>query len=335
MKKPAPRYLRIYKRSMSATHKRFLWLATLSLMFASVALFALELRAPVAQALQWHILVQLQLPLWLTAITVGAALTTSAACLQVVLRNPLADPGMIGISSGASLVAAAMILLAPPMVTAYMHYWLPLACFLGALLSTLFIYLLAQRLGNRITGVILAGIAIATMSSAIIGWLYWFSDAHAMRQLTFWLMGSLYQSDWLILSVAAPVMLVAMAILWSAGAQLNLLYGGELNAQMAGLNVSRLTTQTLLCSAVAVGCAVAIAGSIAFLGILVPHVLRLRYGHDNRFILPAAALVGALLLVLIALVTEAWGKVTLPVSMITATLGGPLLLWVIFRGRYL
>lgn len=317
---------------MGSKHRRYLLAATLVLFVASFCLAGLAFDASSSNEVQWHILWQLQLPLLVTAISVGAALTSSAASLQVVLRNPLADPGMIGISSGASLLAAVLILLAPPTLIGYFHYWLPLACFIGAFLSTLFIFLLSRRLGDSISGVILAGIAISTISGALIGWLYWFSDAQAMRQLTFWLMGSLYQSDWLILSIAVPLMCLAVGYLWMNAANLNLLYAGELNAQMAGVDVARLTAYTLLCSAIAVGCAVAIAGSIAFLGILVPHVLRLWFGHDNRFMLPAASVLGALLLVVIALITELWGRVTLPVSMITATLGGPMLLWALYRG---
>ena len=317
---------------MSQKHWRFLFTTCILLVAVMFLVAQFAFSGAGDAALQWHIFWQLQLPLVATSLLVGAALTSSAASLQVVLRNPLADPSMIGISSGASLLAAVLILTAPTALARYFHYWLPLACFMGAFLSTLLIYLLSRRLGDNVSGVILAGIAISTVSGAIIGWLYWLSDAHAMRQLTFWLMGSLYQSDWVILSVAGPLLSIAVGMLWAHTKQLNLLYAGELNAQVSGIDVTRLTAVILVSSAVAVGCAVAVAGSIAFLGILVPHLLRLWFGHDNRFIIPASSAVGALLLMVIAFATEMFATVTLPVSMITATLGGPLLLWAIFRG---
>ncbi|QCZ94031.1 FecCD family ABC transporter permease [Salinimonas iocasae] len=281
----------------------------------------------------WHIIVQLQLPLVFTAILVGAGLSVSAATLQVTLHNPLADPGIIGISSGASLMAA-LVLLTLHLDFVNYFYLLPLACFVGALLSTGLIYMVARRLRASATAVILAGIAISTIAGAIMAWLYILADAQALRNLTFWLMGSLYQTDWWILAVAGPLITAGLFYQLSQAGALNWLYGGSALAAAAGANPSRLVRNNLIVCALCVGAAVSVAGSIAFVGLLVPHFLRMIIGFDNRRLLPACALCGALVLLLVALFSELVSWMTLPVSMVTATIGGPLLLIALYKGQW-
>lgn len=283
--------------------------------------------------LKRHIIIQLQIPLILTAGLVGAALSVSGATLQVVLRNPLADPGIIGITSGASLVAALLLLLTPAWAASYLHYLLPLGCFFGALFTTFIIYRLARKLLGSSTAVILAGIAISTLSGAIIAWLYMFSDANALRNLTFWLMGSLYQTNWLILCVGGPLIVVSVGLQLYFAGDLNKLYAGELAAKSSGVDVAKLTERALIACAIAVGSAVSMAGSIAFVGLLIPHILRLVIGHNNRYLLPLSALSGASLLMLVAFSSEVTRAITLPVSMVTASLGGPLLIWALAKGQ--
>lgn len=281
-----------------------------------------------------HIIAQITLPVILTAILVGASLSASAACLQVLLNNPLADPGIIGISSGASLVAALMLLSGFVEGTEYFHYWLPLACFIGALVSTALIFIIAKRLRGSPVAVILAGIAISTLTGALIAWMYYFADAQAMRNLTFWLMGSVYQTDWVLLSVACPIVIVALIVIVSKAKQLNQLYLGREAAVAAGVNAQRLQMQLLLCCAIAVGAAVSLAGSIAFIGLLVPHLLRMIIGFNNRLLIPASALLGSLILLIIVLITESWAVTTLPLSMLTATIGGPVFIWALIKGQF-
>ena len=277
--------------------------------------------------LKRHIIIQLQIPLILTAGLVGAALSVSGATLQVVLRNPLADPGIIG------LVAALLLLLTPAWAAPYLHYLLPLGCFVGALFTTFIIYRLARKLLGSSTAVILAGIAISTLSGAIIAWLYMFSDANALRNLTFWLMGSLYQTNWLILCVGGPLIVVSVGLQLYFAGDLNKLYAGELAAKSSGVDVVKLTERALIACAIAVGSAVSMAGSIAFVGLLIPHILRLVIGHNNRYLLPLSALSGASLLMLVAFSSEMTRAITLPVSMVTASLGGPLLIWALAKGQ--
>jgi ABC-type Fe3+-siderophore transport system permease subunit len=296
-------------------------------------LVAMPWQPNIQPAIQWHLITQLQIPLILTASLSGASLAVSGACLQVVLRNPLADPGVIGITSGASLCAAFLMIFAPTTLMAYLQYWLPLGCFVGALISTWLIYRISRYLQGMAAAVILAGITISTLAGAIIGWLYLLADAQSMRNLTFWLMGSLYQTDYWILAVAGPIILASVSFMLVKAKQLNQLYAGELIAASTGVNVQKLNKQILLASALAVGASVSIAGSIAFIGLLVPHFLRLKLGYNNQHLLPLCALTGAIILLCVALITEATQVVSLPVSMVTATLGGPLLLWALYRGH--
>ena len=284
-------------------------------------------------ALKQHITLQLQFPLVITAILVGAALASSGATLQVVLRNPLADPGIVGITSGASLVAAVLLLLSPSWALPYLHYLLPFGCFIGALATTFVIYRLARKFLGSSTAVILSGIAISTLAGAIIAWLYLFSDASALRNLTFWLMGSVYQTNWPILAVGTPLIIGAVGGQIFYAGSLNKLYAGDVAARSSGVDVEKLTERCLILCAVAVGAAVSMAGSIAFVGLLVPHILRLMVGHNNRWLLPLSALAGASLLLLVALTSELTRAITLPVSMVTATLGGPLLIWALAKGH--
>lgn len=281
-----------------------------------------------------HIALHLQLPLVLTAILVGASLAVSGATLQIALHNPLADPGIIGISSGASLMAAILLLIVPAAWQLNYFYWLPLTCFAGALLSTWLIYRVARRLHTATTAVILAGVAISTVASALMGWLYLAADAQALRNLTFWLMGSLYQTDWYILALAGPVMIGALVYLLAQRRQLNWLYGGASLAQAAGTQPQKLIRNSLIASALAVGAAVSVAGSVAFVGLLVPHFLRMLIGFDHRYLLPACAAGGAVVLLLVATLSEAYSGGVLPVSMITASVGGPLLLVALYRGQW-
>ena len=277
------------------------------------------------------ILTHIRLPLVTTAILVGAALAVSSACLQVTLRNPLADPSIIGITSGASLCAAILLLAGQDALVTSGPYLLPLACFAGAVASTLVIYHIAKRMSGVNSAVILAGIALSTVTGAIVAWLHLISDAQSMRNLTFWLMGSLHQADWLVISVAGPIMALLLTFLLTQGRRLNWFYFGTGDAQLMGVDVVRFNKQILIASALLVGAAVSIAGSIAFVGLLVPHLLRNIFGFDNRFIIPASALVGAVLMLLIAMLNTQLVGGIIPVSMLTSTIGGPLFLYSVMR----
>jgi iron complex transport system permease protein len=296
---------------------------------------------PVSE-IERYILWQLKLPVLLTALTVGSSIAGASAALQVLLKNPLADPGIIGISSGASLFAAAFILLSGSQLGAYVvgDHWpasiyvLPLLCFVGALLSSLLIFTLAKWMGGAVSSVILSGIAISTLCSAIVGWMFLVAPPNQLQSLTFWLMGSLDNTTWASLSVSLPVTLLCLSLLFVKRGVFNKLYLGEQSATLSGINIKQFHTQALLIIALLVGISVSIAGSIAFLGLLIPHFIRQLHGNDNRIVIPLSAIAGACVMVLCALINSALTNVTLPISMLTASIGAPLFIYVLSRRAF-
>lgn len=290
--------------------------------------------ALLSNPVEQHIFVQLSLPVLITAILVGSALSMSSATLQVLLNNPLADPGIIGISSGASL-SAGIIIIGGVLPSSELVWGLPVACFIGALLSSILIFRLAQRLKLTHAAVILAGIAISTVCAAALAWLYLLGDAQATRNLTFWLMGSFQHTHYPILAVAGSALIFGMTLLVRQRSHLNALYLGEHNAQLMGVEPRRLTRQLLVVCALLVGVSVSIAGSIAFVGLLVPHILRRLLGRDNRLIIPLSGAVGAALMLVIVNINYFLSGVILPVSLLTASIGGPIFIYVLYRGQML
>jgi ABC-type Fe3+-siderophore transport system permease subunit len=286
--------------------------------------------------IEQHIFVNIRLPVLLTATAVGGAISISAAALQILLRNPLADPGIIGISAGASLMAAIVLLtgsvtLLPSNVESLSYYVLPIACFIGALLSSFMIYALARKLQASMSAVILAGIGISTIAGAIIGWLFIYAPPQSIKNLSFWLMGSLHNTNFTSLGFALPIIGISMALLIMQGQKLNWLYLGGASAQLKGIDPVRFERKILALAALLVGVSVSIAGSIAFIGLLIPHFVRQLVGHDNRLVLPVSALMGASLLIMTAIINEWLFDMIVPVSMLTATLGGPLFIYSLLR----
>jgi iron complex transport system permease protein len=285
-----------------------------------------------------YIFVQIKLPVLLTAILVGAALSVSSAALQVLLRNPLADPGIIGISAGASLTAALLLLTGSLAFFAdkanlLSFYLLPVACFVGALLSSFLIFGLAKRLRGAMSSVILAGIGISTVAGALIGWLYIYAPPQAIKNLSFWLMGSLHNTNYISLAFAAPVLLISGFVLLRRAKGLNWLYLGASSAQLKGLDPKRFEKQVLVLAALLVGTSVSIAGSIAFLGLLTPHFVRQIWGNDNRQVLPLSALLGASILVATAIINDILFDFVVPISMLTASIGGPLFIYSLLKQK--
>lgn len=316
---------------ISSTHSSKLLIATLviiGLLGINIGLHT-ELFSDV---IEQHIFIHLSLPMLITAILVGSALAMSSAALQIVLNNPLADPGIIGISSGASLCAG-IVIIGGILPSSAFIWGLPVACFTGALVSSGLIYVLAKRLALTHSAVILAGIAISTVCAAALAWLYIFGDAQATRNLTFWLMGSFQHASYPILAVAGIIISIGLSALYYRSGALNSLYLGDVNAQLLGIDPQRLTRIVLVICALLVGVSVSIAGSIAFVGLLVPHILRRLYGSDNRLIIPLSGLVGAGLMLVIVTVNQILDGVVLPVSLLTASIGGPIFVWVLFKGH--
>ncbi|MFT6269216.1 MAG: iron complex transport system permease protein [Alphaproteobacteria bacterium] len=290
--------------------------------------------------LEWYIFLHIKLPILLTAIAVGASISVASAALQVNLNNPLADPGIIGISSGASLMAALFLVFVSslgvmPTQILYTHsiYLLPILCFIGACLSGALIYSVAKKIGHSVASFILAGIAISTAFSALVGWIYLVAPPQALQSLTFWLMGSLQYTNYQSLSVALPTMMFGLFMLAKSATQLNTLYLGEHAALTSGVNAKALQTKVFVYVALLVGLSVSIAGSIAFLGLLVPHAVRKLHGYDNTDVFLYSGLLGAIVITLCALLNEYLFNTAVPLSMLTASIGAPVFIYVLFSKR--
>jgi len=275
-----------------------------------------------AQTIVW----QIRLPRVLGAAMVGGTLAVVGAVLQAALRNPLADPYILGISSGASVGAALAALLSGAAVGWYSRTGL---AFVAALLSVFIVYRVAQVHGRLPPSrLILAGVALSAFATAVTGLLlYLVPDAGAMRGVVFWLMGGLGGTRWPgLLWTAGWLAPMVLALLISARWQTTLLLGDEA-ALSLGLDVARARRALILVAALAAGAVVAFAGAIGFVGLIVPHALRPFTGPDHRRLLPAAALFGALLLVLMdTLARWVLAPEELPVGILTGLLGGPFFL---------
>lgn len=285
------------------------------------------------------ILRELRLPRIVLAMLVGAALAVSGAILQGLFRNPLADPGLIGVSSGAALGAVAVIVIGERVFSglgmSVPALALPLTAFAGALLTTMLIWGIARRQGGTsVALLLLAGIAVNAIAGAATGLLTYMADDAQLRSLTFWSMGSLAHADWADIRLALPFLLLVLFVAPRLARPLNALLLGEAVAGHLGFETHRLKQVAVVVAALAVGAAVAVSGLIGFVGLVAPHLVRLVVGVDHRWLLPGSALLGALLLV----VADALARVVvqpaeLPIGLMMALLGGPFFLFLLTRVR--
>ena len=270
---------------------------------------------------------------------IGAALAVSGAVMQGLFRNPLADPGLIGVSAGAALGAVAMIVLGAtvlaPVAALAGVYALPLAAFLGGLAVTFLLYGISTRHGQTsVATMLLTGIALAALANAMLGLLIFMADDRQLRDITFWNLGSLAGATWTKIWAIGPIIALALAVAPFLARGLNGLALGEASARHLGVPVQRLKYVAIFTVAAAAGASVAFSGGIGFVGIVVPHLLRLAIGPDNRFLLPAAALGGAcLLLVADAISRTIVAPAELPIGIVTAAAGAPVFLWILLRRR--
>ena len=279
-------------------------------------------------ALWRNVLLEVRLPRVALAIVVGAGLAVSGAAMQALFRNPLAEPGLIGVSLGGALGAVAAIVLGAPGLAVIAP-----AAFVGSLVATLLAYRLGGR-GAGVAGVLLAGVAINALCAAVIGLFTWQANDTQLRSLTFWNLGSLAAASWPLVAALAPwVALLSLLLLrdWRA---MNALLLGEREAQHLGFALVALRRRLVVRVALLVGPLVAVTGTIGFVGLVVPHLVRLTLGADHRTLLPASLLVGAMALTLadwlarvVAIPSE------LPIGIVTSLVGGPFLLWLLARQK--
>jgi iron complex transport system permease protein len=276
-------------------------------------------------------------PRVLMATLIGAGLGAAGAAMQGLFRNPLADPGLIGVSAGAALAAVAAIVLGSSLFGAasgVLGLWLlPVAAFTGGLGATL----LMARLGTvdgvtAVATLLLAGVAVNALAGALTGLLIFMADDREVRDITFWTLGSLAGSRWAQLPVVVLLVGLPTLALCALARPLNALLLGEAEAFHLGMRVEAVKRLAVVLAAVAVAAGVAFTGLIGFVGLVVPHLVRLGFGADHRVVLPGAALLGAALLVLADLAARSLATpAELPVGVVTALLGAPFFLWLLRR----
>ena len=274
---------------------------------------------------------ELRLPRALEAALVGAALAVSGATFQALLRNPLAEPYILGVSSGAAAGAVFTVVTG----LAVRFVWsLPAAAFAGAVLSMLLVFRIAFSVGRALDTrvLLLAGVVVSAFLVALIWLVLAFADTESVRSAIFWMMGSLASASWRSVTTLAACLAPAMVILMALARPLNLLAIGEPTAAYLGTSVERTKlvafgTATLLTAA-----AVSVSGTIGFVGLVVPHTVRILWGSDNRSLLPCAALAGAAFLVAVDTVARSIaGANELPVGIVTALIGVPCFVWLLRR----
>lgn len=281
---------------------------------------------------QAAVLTAIRVPRVLLGMLVGGALASSGVALQGLFRNPMADPGLLGISSGASFAVGLAVVL---QFEALGLYSLPAAAFVGSAGATLFIYALAQQ--DRKTNVsvmLLAGIAMSAFFSAGTGLFTYVSSDEQMRTITFWQLGSLAAATWPLVQSATPFLLICLIGLPFLANALNALLLGERNARYLGVPVERVKWVMILLIAVGVGAAVSVSGLIGFVGLTVPHIVRMVWGPNHKHVLPGSMLVGAILLVSADLVARTVViPQELPIGLMTALLGAPFFLYLVMKSK--
>jgi iron complex transport system permease protein len=290
-----------------------------------------------ATAREQLVLLEIRLPRLLLGAFVGAALALSGAMMQGMFRNPLADPGLIGVSSGAALAAVATIAasngLALPLVRSLGPYLLPIAAFGGGIVATAALVAVAARHGQIGVGaLLLAGIALAALASSLTGLIAYASDDRELRDLTLWMLGSLSGASWPKALAVAPFAVGLALAVPRLVRGLNGLVLGEAEAFHMGVNVDRMKRTTIVATAAATGAAVAVSGIVGFVGIIVPHFVRLLAGPDHRIVLPGSALLGATLVLSADVLARMLVRpAELPLGVVTALIGAPLFLHLVRR----
>ena len=282
-----------------------------------------------------NVLLQIRLPRIIMAILVGGGLGVTGAALQGLFRNPLVEPGLIGVSSGGALFAVIFIVFGSslPILSYFGEIGLPLFAFLGGLINTLLVYKMGSTSGKTdISLLILAGVALNALSGAFIGLVIFYADDAALRNFTFWSLGDVGGANWKKVMIAFLLISGPTFLVISQYKNLNALSIGENEAFHMGVDVQKVKYILLTASAMIVGTAVSLTGTIGFVGLIVPHLIRLLFGADHRLVLPGSFLLGACLLNLADLCARTVVMPSeMPIGIITAILGAPFFIWLIIN----
>ncbi|EHH2452183.1 iron ABC transporter permease [Vibrio parahaemolyticus] len=282
---------------------------------------------------------EIRLPRTILCMFIGAILAICGVVMQGLFRNPLAEPGIIGVSAGAALGGAFAIVVFAEFSQNHPQLMnlaaLPLFAFLGGALTTVLVYWLGtNKFGTSVTIMLLAGVAISALSGAAIGFLNFSADDQMLRDLTLWSMGSLAGANWAGIGLASVTLVVLLFWFHKKAMSLNALLLGESEARHLGIPVQKLKRQLILLSAVGVGVTVSICGAIGFIGLVIPHLGRMLAGPDHRTLLPISALLGALLLTCADMIARVLlAPAELPVGIVTALIGAPFFIYLLFQQR--
>ncbi len=281
----------------------------------------------------------IRLPRVIFGMFIGATLAMCGTAIQGLFRNPLADPALIGISSGAALFTVVMIVLGVHIFQDLFNtlgtYVLSIAAFAGAFLTTILIYRISQAGGKTIVStMLLAGIAISAMAAAGTGVMTLIANDAQLRTITFWNLGSLGGATWVNVGVLVPLCLICIVGLPALSKSLNALVLGETNASHLGINVESLKTKVILLTALGIGVCVSMSGIIGFVGLVTPHIVRKIIGPEHRQVFVASGLLGAVLLVVADLVCRTVAApVEIPIGIATSLIGAPFFLYLLLKER--
>lgn len=283
---------------------------------------------PIVESTLWVV----RFPRIVMALVVGAALAVAGAVMQAIFGNPLAEPGVVGVSSGAALGAASAIAVGASVLGVA---GVAVAAFLGGLVATLLVYVVSRAGGRtEVVTLLLTGIAVNAIAQAGIAFVLFIADSASREQIVFWQLGSLGGSLWSQVLVVAVVTVPGVVIALALARRYDLLALGERNARHLGVDVERLRLVSIVLVALLTGAAVAFAGIIAFVGLVVPHLIRMIIGPAHRGLVLASALGGGALLVIADLMTRTLvAGAELPIGMLTSLVGGPFFFWLLYRQR--
>lgn len=285
------------------------------------------------------IIQEVRLPRTLLSVAVGAMLALCGAVMQGLFRNPLADPGIIGVSAGASLGAAIAIVLFAGMAENYPQLLLlgtvPVFSFLGGTITTLIVYRLGtSQNGTSVTMMLLAGVAISALAGAGLGLMNYFADDQALRDLSLWTMGSLAGANWSGITLAFISLGILFTFFYRDADKLNALLLGEPEAKHMGINVQSMKRRLILLTAAGVGITVSLSGMIGFIGLIVPHLGRMLSGPNHRSLLPVSMVLGGLILLVADIIARTIKPpLDMPVGIITALIGSPFFIWLLVKQR--
>jgi len=320
---------------MSLLFMSMIFFSLLAITFGSYGLSIVDFLLGKTSEIQNTVLTEIRLPRVILSGLAGASLGISGAALQGLFRNPLADPGLIGVSAGAALGATLMIVLGGDIFSQYSLgvFFIPLAAIAGSSLVILMLYFMTKGFGYEgVTYMLLVGIAINAIAGVGIGILTYISSDSELRSLTFWTMGSFGGVTWPLLIPVILIIALAIIIMIPYSRQLDLLQLGEPEAFRLGVDVQKLKYAIILTCAASVGASVALSGMIGFVGLIVPHLTRLLGGVNHNYVLPGSALMGAALMIIADLIARVIIQpAELPIGLITSAIGSPFFLWLIFK----